>query len=309
VHHFLSVHPLSPAPPTLLGRAPRLLLLALAAAGCAGPDVGLIGELRGRTHVLRDVEDTTFEADLARRGIVIDPPAAGARPAGETGAASPPAADVASVAAFPLLFAERRGEGRFLELLWPIFETGRAPLAAAADTDPPVSRFTRLRPFLWIDDFRGGSRTILFPFYFRIREELEAGDRAIDHYWPFYGVHHEWIDLAPAVTHHVLYPLIYFRHGPERWKISVFPLFFASRGYYDRGWWLLPLLKVGTQGPNRFVYVIEPLFAYEHLSIAPSAEEDTEQAGRTRWSILGGLLGWENERGERSLRLLWFISL
>jgi len=277
-----------------------LVFLTLLAAGCAGPDAGLIGERRGRTQVLRDVEDAQFEDALAENGISLEGEAAsGGNPS------PPPAGDAPSrIAAFPLLYSERRDGERFLEVLWPLFETGRAPLPGGG-----LSRYSRIWPFLTVDEFRLQSRTVFFPFYYHLREELEAGNREIDHYWPFYGIHREWIDLAPATTYHFLHPLIYFRQGPERWKLWVFPLFFASRGYYDRGIWLLPFVKAGTQGPNRFFYLIEPLFSYERQSIAPSAEEDSPEKGRTRWSLLGGLIGWENERGEKSLRLLWFLRL
>jgi hypothetical protein len=280
-----------------------VLLPAILAAGCAGPETGLIGELRGRTHVLRDVEDARFEEDLARDGIAIDPGTGeGTMRSRTLPRASPEAGP--EVAAFPFLYSEERDGARFLEVLWPLFETGRAPLPGGG-----VSNYSGFLTILSVEDLRGRSRAVLFPFYYRLREEREAGGRQIDHFWPFYGLHREWIDLAPATTHHILHPLIYFRHGPERWKLFVFPLFFASRGYYDRGIWLLPLVKAGSQGPNRFFYLIEPLFSYERLSIAPSAEEDAPEKGRTRWSILGGLIGWENERGEKSLRLFWLLRI
>jgi hypothetical protein len=282
---------------------PLALLVLFLAAGCAGPETGLLGELRGRTHVLRDIEDARFEEDLARGAISLDPPAGGG--AGDAAPGPPAVAEPGSgIAAFPFLHSERQDGARFLEILWPLFETGRARLPGGG-----VSSYSGLLTILSVEELRGRSRAVLFPFFYRLREEREAGNKDIVHFWPFYGLHREWIDLAPATTHHVLHPLLYFRHGPERWKVFVFPLFFASRGYYDRGTWLLPLVKAGTQGPNRFFYLIEPLFSYERLSIAPSAEEDTSAKGRTRWSILGGLIGWENDRGEKSLRLLWFLRL
>ena len=77
----------------------------------------------------------------------------------------------------------------------------------------------------------------------------------------------------------------------------------------DRGVWLLPIIKAGTQGQNSFFYLLEPLFAYEKLSIARTPEEDRPELGRSRWSLLGGLLAWENERGRASLRVLWFLRV
>ena len=45
------------------------------------------------------------------------------------------------------------------------------------------------------------------------------------------------------------------------------------------------------------------------VSISVDPEEDTPELARTRWSLLGGLLAWEVEKGRGELRLLWFLRL
>jgi hypothetical protein len=216
----------------------------------------------------------------------------GRAPAVEEASASP------VIEAFPLVHAER-GDRWSVEVLWPFFEMGGAG----------KHRYLRVRPFFLEEEIGGSSRSVVFPFYFRSRTRLESGDREIDHFWPIHGVHREWIDLAPATTHHVLYPIFSLRRGPDRWRLSVFPVFFASSGYLDRGVWLLPLVKSGAHGQSRFFYLLDPLFAYEKDSIARSPDEDSPELARTRWSLLGGLLAWEVDRGRAALRLLWFLRV
>ena len=97
--------------------------------------------------------------------------------------------------------------------------------------------------------------------------------------------------------------------GPDRWRACVFPILSASKDYLDRGIWLLPIVKWGSQGQSRFFYIVDPLFAYEKDSIARSAEEDTPELARTRWSLLGGLLAWEVEKGAGRMRILWVIRI
>jgi hypothetical protein len=286
--------------------------------------------MRGRTQVLRDLEDAAFEHRLDG--------AAGERPEAAADPGRTPDPRQEAIAAFPFLYSAENSrpagagseETRFLELLWPLFEAGQGRLLDAAGAvvesrgtidaagtatgralaaPPAVSRYFRLRPFLAADDFRRSSRRILFPFYFRIREELESGTREIDHFWPFYGVHREPIDLAPATTHHVLYPLFYWRTGPERWKLSLLPVLAVSRGYVDRGLWLIPVVKSGAHGRSRFFYLLDPLLVYESLSSARGPEDDIPEKRRTRFLFLGGLIGWETDRGAACLRLLWWLRI
>jgi hypothetical protein len=270
-------------PARILTILTAVLALAAAAAGCEGPRRGLIGGFRGRSQVLDELETDAAEAE-----------ALSGRAAAAVGSGAEP-----RIEAFPLLHVEDGPDRWSTEVLWPLFEAGRAG----------EQRYFRLRPFFADDAIGSGSRAIVFPFYFRIRRKLEAGDREIDHFWPFYGVHREWIDLAPSTTHHVLYPIFSLRRGPDRWRACVFPILSASKGYLDRGIWLLPLVKAGSRGQSRFFYLVDPLFAYEKDSIARSPEEDTPELTRTRWSLLGGLLAWEVERGRASLRLLWLLRV
>jgi hypothetical protein len=260
-----------------------VLALASLAVGCEGPRRGLIGGFRGRSQVQDELDAAAAEAEAlsGHRDATVE---SGAEP---------------GIEAFPLLHVEDGPDRWSTEVLWPLFEAGRAGR----------HRYFRLRPFFADDAIGSGSRAIVFPFYFRIRQKLESGDREIDHFWPFYGVHREWIDLAPSTTHHVLYPIFSLRRGPDRWRACVFPILSASKGYLDRGIWLLPLVKAGSRGANRFFYIVDPLFAYEKDSIARSPEEDTPELARTRWSLLGGLLAWEVERGRASLRLLWLLRV
>ena len=258
-----------------------ICVIARCLTGCAGPDRGWIAEARGRTQARFDALD----ADHAPRGAssLLEP---------------------VQAPLFPLLFLELGEVGGTTELLWPLFETGRGP-----ELPWGQPRWFRFRPFFYRDSFRGYSRTVLFPFYFHIREELEAGNRSIDHLWPLYGIHREWIDLAPAVTHHCAWPLFFVRTGIGKWKVHLFPAFDASSGYIDRGWWLLPFLKVGSFGRSEHFYLLDPLFAYERDSIAESEASETPEKVRTSFRILGGLLGWENDRGKKAVRILWWIRV
>mgnify|MGYP001608231022 CR=1 FL=1 len=253
-------------------RCRPLILAVLCSTGCAGPERGFVAEFRGRTQALYDLAEART--------------AGGEQPF--------------CVPLFPLLYAERGWRGSYCELFWPLFETGRSPWL-----EPEPSRHFRIRPLLYVDSFRRYSRVAVFPVYFHIREKLEAGNRSIDHLWPLYGLHREWIDLAPATTHHFFYPLIFFRNGWSRWKIHLFPILDVSSGYYDHGWWLLPVLKSGGHGQSRFFYLLDPLFAYERDSIAETEEDETREKVRWSWKIFGGLVGWENDRGKRSVRLFW----
>jgi len=261
-----------------------VLVLSTLAAGCEGPRRGLIGGFRGRSQVLDELEAAAAEAEAV---------SGGAPAAMEKGSAAP------VVEAFPLFHAEKGPDRWSTEVLWPLFEAGGTK----------EQHYFRMRPFFFDDEIGNGSRAIVFPFYFRIRRKLEAGDREIDHFWPIYGIHREWIDLAPSTTHHVLYPIFSLRQGPDRWRLRVFPVLVASKGYLDRGIWLLPIVKAGSQGQSRFFYIADPLFAYEKDSIARSPEEDTPELARTRWSVLGGLLEWEVEKGRGSLKVLWVLRL
>jgi len=250
-------------------------ILAFCITACAGPDRGWIAEARGRTQSRLDAQE------------------AGKQPPG----------GIPDLPLFPFLYVESGDGWLALEKLWPLVEVGHGPVLPWGRP-----RWIRVRPFLWVDEFRGLSRTVVFPFYFRVLEELEAGDRSILHLWPFYGIHRETIDLAPAVTHHVAWPFFLVRHGPERWKVRLFPAFDGSHGYLDRGWWLLPVLKWGGHGQNEFFYLLDPLFAYERDSIAESAGDETP--AKRRWSVrlLGGLAGWEDDRGRSRFQLLWWIK-
>ena len=267
-------------------RRDALLWIALCSTGCAGPERGWIAELRGRTETRREREEAP-------------------------GSASPSAqADIAGgrvdVPLFPLLYVERSPEASATEVLWPLYESG------SSSTAPGVaSSFFRLRPLIYVDSFERSSRVVIFPVYFHLREQHESGDLAVDHFWPLYGFHREWIDLAPATTHHFAWPLIYFRFGPARWKVSIFPLVAASEGYLDRGWWIAPVIRWGSQGQSAFFYLLDPLIAYERDSIAESVEDfaASPQKTRTSFNLLGGLLGWENDRGYSSLRLLWWLKI
>jgi len=84
----------------------------------------------------------------------------------------------------------------------------------------------------------------------------------------------------------------------------------VSSGFLDRGWWLIPVLKVmagrgGWSGGNRLIAVLDPLFRYERFSIAePGAPEGAGEA-RTEVEVLGGLLGWERSDGRTAVRILW----
>ncbi len=257
------------------------LLAALCGAGCVGPDRGWIAEARGRTQARFDALDAEGE------------PANGELPA-----------STSRTPLFPLLFTESGDPGTAVEVLWPIFEVGRG-------RELPSGRpsWLRLRPLFASDSFRGYSRTVLFPFYVRIREEREAGDCSIDHLWPLYGIHREWIDLAPAITHHFAWPLFFVRHGVGRWKVHLFPVLDASSGYLDRGMWLLPILKAGSYGRSKHFYLLDPILGYERDSIAEKEAEETPEKFRSSVRILGGFLGWENDRGKKALRILWWIRI
>ncbi|MBI4601475.1 MAG: hypothetical protein HY721_05865 [Planctomycetes bacterium] len=243
--------------------------------GCAGPARGFFAEHRGRTRLLEERADA-------------HPAAAGS--------------ERSRVPLFPLLFVESGEGATAVEVLWPFFEAG------SGGGEPPSSWF-RLRPLLAFDSFRDGSRAIVFPVWFHLRERREAGDRSIDHLWPIYGLHREWIDLAPATTHHIAWPLFLARIGPGKHKVQLLPLFSVSSGYLDRGWWLFPPIKAGSHGRSAFFYLLDPLFAYERDSIAGPEEEERPEHFRVRWSLLGGLLAWEVDRGQGSVRLLWAMRL
>lgn len=253
-------------------------MVACCITGCSGPERGWFAEARGRTQARHDALDA--DAPL------------------------PSDQDLARLPLFPLFYAEASSDGHVLEQLWPLFESGRGPRLPWGRP-----RWFRLRPVLWVEQFHGQSRLVVFPFFYHLRQELEAGDRAIDHFWPLYGLHRETIDLAPAVTHHFLWPLGLIRHGPERWKVRLLPLLDGSHGYIDRGWWLLPVLKWGGHGQSEFFYLLDPLFSYERDSIAPGAAEETPTQRRLRIRLLGGLLGWEDDRGRRRLQILWWLKL
>lgn len=253
-----------------------LAWIAVSITGCAGPERGWFAEGRGRTQARHDA----LEED---------------RP--ET----PPDS---SAACFPLFLAESGPGGTAREVLWPLVEWGRG-----AELESGTASWLRVRPFVYWDSFARRSRFVIFPFYFRSREELEVGTRSVDHLWPIHGVHREWIDGSPAVTHHVLFPLFSARQGTGQWKVRVFPLFDASKGYLDRGWWLLPLIKSGARERSSFFYLLDPLLAYERDSIALRGEEEPVEKRRIRISLLGGLLGWEDDRGKTALRVLWWIRI
>src|SRR5882762_10485845 len=150
-----------------------LLVLASGSSivGCAGPGRGFLAEFRGRTQVRYDLEDF-----------------------GKAPPASPSGGEYSSLLFFPLLLVERSPESTSTELLWPFFECGgsKVPLPLNEPPGAPLpgrpsdasllpSTYLRARPILYLDSLRGYSRTVVFPVYCRIREKLEAGDRAIDH--------------------------------------------------------------------------------------------------------------------------------
>jgi hypothetical protein len=242
-------------------------------AGCSGPLTGALGRLRGRTNLLREAEESP------------PPPL--------------PPGKLEEVRLFPLLFKERTERREVLELAWPLFEEGRSSESA----------YLALRPLFSSSRFRDREALVVFPFWWRIRERRETGERSVDHLWPLYGVHRRDIDLAPTVTRHFLCPIFSVRTGGGRWKARLFPLADLSSGFLDRGWWLLPLLKAGNgrggaAGGNRFFYLLDPLFAFERFSIALGRAEGPEDT-RTEVKLLGGLLGWERSGGRSRLRLFW----
>ncbi len=201
---------------------------------------------------------------------------------------------------FPFFLEENRPEREVLEILWPLFERGHSS----------QSRYFYLRPFFARERFRGKERRVLFPFWWYIRERREAGDRSIDHLWPIYGIHRERIDLVQVTTRHALFPLAYLRTGEGKWKVRLLPVVFISSGFLDRGVCLIPILKAGAgkggwAGGNRFFYILDPLFSYQRLSIAPSPEEESPEDVRTEIKFLGGLLGWRRYGLETSLFLFW----
>src|SRR5262245_42984433 len=83
---------------------------ALGAVGCAGPERGRLGEMRGRTALIAEAEEARYP---------------------------PPGGVEAGVTAFPLLFTERAPHGETVEVLWPVFEWAHGPR----------SSYLRVRPF------------------------------------------------------------------------------------------------------------------------------------------------------------------
>ena len=169
-----------------------------------------------------------------------------------------------------------------------------------------------MRPFFFHDRFRGRERLVLFPFYFHLREGTGPGEhpRSIDHFWPFYGVHREIIDLVPTTTHHVLFPVFCFREGEGKWKVRLLPVASVSSGFLDRGWWIIPVFKAGTgnggwAGGSRFFYLLDPLIQYERFSIAGPGQDEGPLDWRMSIRLLGGLLGYERAKGRSWIRIFW----
>ncbi len=205
-----------------------------------------------------------------------------------------------SVRLFPLYFGEEAPGNEVVEVLWPLYEAGRSS----------ESSYFRIRPFFFRDRFRGEGRTAVLPFWWHSYEKRAIGERSFHLAWPFYGIERGPVDLAPAVTHHVLYPLAYLRAGEDRWKLKLLPACTVSWGFLDRGWWLLPVIKAGAgrggwEGGNRWLYILDPLFAYERYSIAGGRREETAGDVRTEVKVLGGLVGWESSAGRGTVRIFW----
>ncbi len=246
---------------------------------CSGPERGFWAGLRGRTALLAEAEEGT-------------PP-----PLGEAAGR----VERASVRLFPLFFSEGEPSREVVEVLWPVYEAGRSS----------ESSYFRIRPFFFHDRFRGEGRTAFFPFWWRSYEHRAIGERSFHLAWPFYGIERGPVDLAPAATHHVLYPLAYLRTSEDRWKVKLLPACTVSWGFLDRGWWLLPVIKAGAgrggwEGGNRWLYVLDPLFAYERYSIAAGRRKETAGDVRTEIKVLGGLVGWESSGGRGAVRVFWF---
>jgi hypothetical protein len=252
-------------------------------AGCVGPREGFIGLRRGRTELMAREE--------------------------ERSPGRPP--DGGGLHAFPLVFRERAPEREVLEVLWPLFERGSSTGGGEASPAIVRSRFLRLRPFLFSEEFPDRERSIIFPFWWRIRDRREPAGKSADHLWPLYGVHREEIDLIPVTTRHILFPVAAWRSGPGAWKAKLFPLAWVSSGFLDRGIWLLPAIKAGAgrggwSGGNRFFYLLDPLFQYERFSISEPGRPEEHGETRTEVKLLGGFLGWEVSDGDFHIRLFWF---
>ena len=262
----------------LPGGTPAVLAAALVVlGGCVGPRDGIFGHMRGRTEIIAEAEERP-------------PPPLEA------------AATDGGVHAFPLFFHEDLRERRTRAVIWPFFEAGRSS----------ESDYLRVRPFYYHDRFRGAERLVVFPFYFRLREGTGPGEhpRSIDHFWPFYGVHRERIDLVPTTTRHVLFPIFYFREGEGKWKVRLWPAAWVSSGFLDRGWWIIPVLKTGVgkggwAGGNRYFYLLDPLIQLERFSIAEPGHEEGPLDSRLSFRLLGGLLGYERAEGKSWVRFFW----
>ncbi len=238
-------------------------------SGCQGPRAGLIGELRPANR-LREVE-----------AVACDP--ANLK-------------DRLQVAAFPFFYRESGAKYRSTEFLWPLLQWGSGER----------SDYFRLWPLLKKESFPGEERCVFFPFYWRGREVRESGEVAYRHLWPLLGVEERPIDLAPAVTYHAAWPLFFFRRGEGQWRIHLFPAMDLSRGCLDRGWWLLPALKIGgDRRGNGWFLLLDPLLSWQRWSIAREGEALTDDNSRWAFTVLGGLLGWERGGGLYSARFLW----
>jgi hypothetical protein len=211
-------------------------------------------------------------------------------------------------------------EGSFaLDAPWPLAHFGSSPEGTTA----------RLLPLLWHEASADASATVLFPLWWDIEDE-EGSFRALFPLWgrqrsgtdgprpferSFYGLN-AWIATRDGEhsSTDVLWPLLHYGAGPDRWTARIFPVLWLDRkGEGDGHTHLWPLFGSETRGKRREISTCWPLAVYgwspesSSLQVIGPLVEFTRRGEDRSTSAIFPLFRFERKGERRESHLLWFL--